>query len=157
MQAADVLVTKAMHSSVWGSDLAIKAAENDVFPLLKFIPELAQLQISKPEEFSEIFESDFRLGPGGLHPLIFWLKHFQTLISINSDVSSEVFTRLTMTVDYYATALMSLVLYFRTTVNRAEYDPIGFRELRQELCIDTDRFGVSLSQRLRTLVASYSQ
>ena len=142
----NALVTKALHSFGfgWSASAAIKATKEDIFPHLDALTALSQLQLQNNTLFLHRFTAEFCLGPGGIHPVIAFLLRFEELLAITSEVESDEVIILDGTVQMHSSALLSLVLHFRTTVNRALYDPVGFRDLRDVLCQDLSRFAVSL-------------
>ncbi|KDQ53388.1 hypothetical protein JAAARDRAFT_197537 [Jaapia argillacea MUCL 33604] len=90
------------------------------------------------------FADQFLLGPFGLHRPIQFLNDFYILFEANRDyISTNEFSYGADLVNSVATPLLSLLLHFRTSTDRSEYDPGGFGELREQLRTGRNKFGVA--------------
>lgn len=117
--------------------------QDELLPSLEFL-----LHLERDEQFrADCFDIVFAIGPNGVQPaiellyLIFTtLQHVQDggLMSLDDYLIHVETLEAT-----YARPLLALVLHFRSTANRAEYDPQGFSSLRLELQTPgRNKFGV---------------
>ncbi|KAF6747405.1 hypothetical protein DFP72DRAFT_854382 [Ephemerocybe angulata] len=112
--------------------------------LSKFIPSLAFLielddALSEPsaEANSNIeFEEVFRLGPAGLEPLIAMghrLYHFLKMSGAVEAVGLKACNEIIAVLEPSGLAILNLIKLFRDGVDRSNFDPPGFADLRQVL------------------------
>lgn len=120
--------------------------DRDLLPSLQFLLELA-LTLSGSDETK--FSSQFRIGPNGCHPLFNLIPSVHDHLNWafdNDFLSAMSYHSLALHLDVtYSRPLLTLLLHFRSTVDRSEYDPSGVSQLRYELRTGYNKFGVSPS------------
>jgi hypothetical protein len=124
----------------------LQEAQEDFLSLLDFIVTLANLQESQSDNFQASFDSDFRLGPYGFHRIIQFFHCFFILTQAQAHDQTLTLDKATTAIqslDEYAVPLFSLLLHFRTAVDRARFDPPGFSHLHEILRPAGVHFGVS--------------
>jgi hypothetical protein len=138
----------------WTAVTILEEARDAFFPTLQFLSDLGELQhqntgsMDSNSLFEEPFRTNFRLGPHGFKPIIdFFRRMYQLCLAQRYRVSTEAFSIQMETLNLYSAPLHSLLLHFRTSVDRVEYDPVPFSDLRRELQSGSNRFAVSFSTR----------
>ena len=133
----------------WTAVSMLQDARDNFFPTLQFLIDLGELQHplngteTTQEDFDQSFWANFRLGPHGLHPIIGILKRvYNLVVAQRHRVSSIELSLQVETINAYAALLLSLLQHFRTSVDRVEYDPLPFAELRRELQTGSNKFAV---------------
>jgi hypothetical protein len=134
--------------SRWTATTVFEEAQDNFFPMLQFLIDLMELRHGNTShqddhgDFHASFETNFRLGPYGLHPIINFLQRLYNLVLAQRHYATSGFVLQIETLNVYTTPLHALLLHFRTSVNRVEYDPTPFSELRQELQTGSHKFPV---------------
>jgi hypothetical protein len=134
----------------WSAAAIIQEASVTFLPTLQFLIDLGVLQHpssdngNNSEDFEPSFQANFRLGPHGLQPIIeFFRRLFQLIIAQRYTVPLAEFNAQMDMFNSYTAPLHSLLLHFRTSVDRVEYDPVPFSDLCRELRIGSGKFAVS--------------
>lgn len=108
-----------------------------IFPLLAAYIQLAALSKEDKITFTAQFFNVFRLGPFGLTFFLDYMARLSTALydsyiySPNFDGPS--YLPMLKKLDEYADAFQILVTAFRGRTPRAQFDPIGFRDLTSQL------------------------
>lgn len=136
-------------SSPVSLQFVLDEAKQDLFPLLSFLVNLGETLNEDgaipSAEFSVRFASEFHLGPYGLHPLIHLFDRLLQRLSIEVLQGNILFVESLNVIDslnVYTAPLFSLLLYFRSNMDRSHYDPSGFSALQEALRNHHNYFGV---------------
>jgi hypothetical protein len=133
----------------WTAVTILQEARDAFLPALQFLIDLGELQhpsngaTDSNSCFKDTFRANFRLGPHGFKPIIDFFGRIHRLCTAQRyKVSPEEFNLQMETLNAYSAPLHSLLIYFRTSVDRMEYDPIPFSDLRWELQSGSGKFAV---------------
>jgi len=134
----------------WTAVTVLQDMRDIFFPTLEFLIDLGELQYPSNstqrnrDDFERTFRANYRLGPHGLQPVIdIFRRLFELVVTQRHRVSPGEFSLQIEMINTYANPLHALLLHFRTTVDRVEYDPFPFAELRRELQTSSNKFVVS--------------
>jgi len=142
---------ESFSAARWNAVTILEEARDSFFPTLQFLLDLEELQHPKTtgaadntDAFDKHFNMNFRLGPNSLNLIIdFFKRIFRLTMAQRYNVSPAEFSLQIDTLNSYAAPLHSLLLHFRIAIDRVEYDPAPFSDLRRQLQGRSNNFTVS--------------